>query len=283
VIEGARVPQRRIGPEDAAKITASCGSGLRSNAEFWEARALRGPEAGTRDLIAKQLEVEFLCGYVADGMRVLDAGCGNGITALELARRAECEVVGFDRSPAMVAAAQQLLADAVVSIASTVTFRIGDVLDPSLDLGLFDLVFTERALINLADWPTQCRAIGTLGAYLKPGGLYVMVENSRDALDRLNSVRVRAGLVAIVPPAHNCYLREDEVAALRLPGLSLTGVRYFTSTYYFLSRVVNAALAAERGEEPTYDSPINRLALRLPGNLVPNLGQGMAWVWKRQA
>jgi len=256
---------------------------MTTNAEFWEARALLGPEAGTRDLIAKQLEVEFLCGYVADGMRVLDAGCGNGVTAVELVRRAECEVVGFDRSPTMVAAARQLLADAVVRSASTVRFHIGDVLDPPLDLGLFDLVFTERALINLTDWPTQCRAIGTLGAYLKPGGLYVMVENSQDALDRLNSVRVHAGLPAIAPPTHNRYLREDEVTALRLRGLSLTDVRYFTSTYYFLSRVVNAALAAERGEEPAYDSPVNRLALRLPGNLVPNLGQGIAWVWKRQA
>ena len=254
-----------------------------TNAEFWEARALLGPVAGTRDLIAKQLEVEFLSGYIADGMRVLDAGCGNGIAAVELARRAECEVVGFDRSPAMVAAAQQLLADAAVRIASTVTFRIGDVLDPPRDLGLFDLVFTERTLINLADWPTQRRAIGALGAHLKPGGLYVMVENSQDALDRLNSVRVRVGLAAIVSPPHNRYLREDEVATLRLPGLSLTGVRYFTSTYYFLSRVVNAALAAERDEEPAYDSPINRLALRLPGDLVPNLGQGVAWLWKRPA
>ncbi len=254
-----------------------------TNAEFWEARALLGPVAGTRDLIAKQLEVEFLSDYIADGMRVLDAGCGNGIAAVELARRAQCEVVGFDRSPAMVAAAQQLLSDAAVRIASTVTFRIGDVLDPPRDLGLFDLVFTERTLINLADWPTQRRAIGTLGAHLKPGGLYVMVENSQDALDRLNSVRVRVGLAAIVSPPHNRYLREDEVATLRLPGLSLTGVRYFTSTYYFLSRVVNAALAAERDEEPAYDSPINRLALRLPGDLVPNLGQGVAWVWKRPA
>lgn len=255
---------------------------MTTNAEFWEARARLGAEAGTRDLIAKQLEVELLCEYVADGMRVLDAGCGNGITAVELARRAACDVVGFDRSPAMVAAGAQLLADGAVRAASTVTFCVGDVLDPPRDLGLFDLVLTERTLINLADWPTQCRAIGALGAHLKPGGRYVMVENSQDALERLNAVRVPLGLAAVVPPAHNRYLREGEVAAARPPGLSLTDVRYFTSTYYFLSRVVNAALAAEKGEEPAYDSPVNRLASRLPGDLVPNIGQGVAWVWSRQ-
>jgi ubiquinone/menaquinone biosynthesis C-methylase UbiE len=255
---------------------------MTTNAEFWEARAVLGPEAGTRDLIAKQLEVEFLCGYVAAGMRILDAGCGNGIAAVEMARRAACEVVGFDRSPAMITAAQQLLSDANIHKASTVTFGVGDVVDPPRDLGLFDLVYTERVLVNLADWPTQYRAIGALSAYLKPGGRYVMVENSQDAVERLNSVRVPLGLAAVVPPAHNRYLREDEVAAARPTGLSLTDVRYFTSTYYFLSRVVNATLAAEKGEEPAYDSPINQLALRLPGDLVPKIGQGVAWVWKRQ-
>ena len=256
---------------------------MTTNAEFWESRAVLGPEAGTRDLIAKQLEVEFLCGYVSDGMRILDAGCGNGIAAVELARRARCEVVGFDRSPSMIAAAKQLVTGTAIPDTSTITFCVGDVLAPPRDLGLFDLILTERTLINLSDWAAQCRAIGVLGTHLKPGALYVMIENSHDALDRLNAIRVPLGLAAVAPPAHNRYLREDEVAAARVPGLSLTAVRHFTSTYYFLSRVVNAALAAERGEEPAYDSPINRLALRLPGHLVPNVGQGVAWVWKRQA
>jgi cyclopropane fatty-acyl-phospholipid synthase-like methyltransferase len=49
---------------------------------FWNSRAGLGQWAGSRDVIAKQLEVEAIATYVRDGMRVLEVGCGNGITAI---------------------------------------------------------------------------------------------------------------------------------------------------------------------------------------------------------
>ena len=55
----------------------------------------------------------------------------------------------------------------------------------------------------------------------------------------------------------------------------------YSSTYYFLSRVVNAAVAAEAGEDPDYDSFINRLALKLPP--MGDMGQGKIWLWRRKA
>ena len=56
---------------------------------------------------------------------------------------------------------------------------------------------------------------------------------------------------------------------------------YHSSTYYFLSRVVNAWLAAKEGKEPDYNSPVNELALHLPA--IGDMGQGRTWVWKRVA
>ena len=53
----------------------------------WNSRAGLGLWAGTKDLIAKSLEIEAIASYVCDGMKVLDAGCGNGVTAIELTHR----------------------------------------------------------------------------------------------------------------------------------------------------------------------------------------------------
>src|SRR5438874_2678281 len=211
-------------------------------------------------------------------MRVLDAGCGNGLTAFEMVRRAKVDVIGVDSAPPMIEAAKR--AHHGAQTGASLKFLTADVVDLPTSLGEFDLVFTERTLINLPDWPTQARAIRSIAPRVRTGGQYVMMENSQDAVDRLNRLRGSLDLPAIVPPSHNRYLREHEVAALEVSGLRLASTRQYSSTYYFLSRLVNAALAAARREEPDYDSPINKLALRLPGDLCDGLGQGVAWIWE---
>ena len=250
-------------------------------ADFWNERASLEEQAGTQDLIAKQLEVEAIAKYVEDGMRVLDAGCGNGLTALELARRYDVEVVGIDVSEKMINAA---LPRAYGN--GSVEFRCVDVLDLPDNLGMFDLIYTERTLINLPDQEQREKAMVGLCNLLKPGGLYVMCENSQDGVDRLNRLRARLDLPEIVPPWHNHYLTSRGCDSdIHRFADALTDVAFlesiddYSSTYYFLSRIVNAALAAQEGREPEYDSPINRLALKLPA--FGDLGQGRIWLWRR--
>lgn len=254
-------------------------------AEFWDDRASLEEQAGTRDLIAKQLELEAIAKYVKDGMRVLDAGCGNGLTALELARRYDIEMVAVDKSEKMVFAAMDRADSLQTDLQSSIKFRPADVLDLPDDLGMFDLIYTERVLINLPDQEQRNKAMVGLCNLLKPGGLYVMCENSQDGLDRLNRLRVPLGLPEIVPPWHNHYLTEDkdidgfEKAVAGLAVHLWSDDNDYSSTYYFLSRIVNAALAAQEGREPDYDSPINKLALKLPS--MGDLGQGRIWLWRR--
>ena len=115
---------------------------------------------------------------------------------------------------------------------------------------------------------------------LAPNGTYAMCENSQDGLDAINALRAKVSLSAIVPPWHNRYFRDAELAELRLPGVRLADVQFYSSTYYFLSRVVNAWQAAREGREPDYDAPINQLALQLPP--MGDYGQGRLWLWRRE-
>lgn len=249
------------------------------NRAFWDAQASRGVQAGSRDLIAKRLEIDALAAYVRGGMRVLDVGCGNGTTALELARRLPITVHGLDSSPAMIRAANEALAQYSCPLKGHVKFHAGDVRDISRHDETYDLAYTERALINLPDWSSQRQAITDILQHVLPGGRYVMCENSHDGLERLNRLRHAVGLSAIVPPWHNRYLQEAEVHHAHIPGAYCETSFAHTSTYYVMSRVINAWLAHLRGREPKYDALVNRLASRLPS--LGNIGQGRIWVWRR--
>ncbi len=246
---------------------------------YWNSRAGLGKWAGTQDLIAKELELKAIAEFVQPGMKILDAGCGNGITAIEIARRFEVEIIAIDYAAEMVQVARQIAE--TVPLAGSIQFREGDVTKLRDLPAEFDLIYTERVLINLPDWDTQRKAVAELTSLLRIGGRYTMIENSLDGLDKINALRQEAGLDKVVPPWHNLYFRDSQVEGLNMPGITLEKVAYHSSTYYFLSRVVNAWLAAKEGKEPDYNSPVNELALHLPA--IGDMGQGRTWVWKRVA
>jgi magnesium-protoporphyrin O-methyltransferase len=77
------------------------------------------------------------------GARVLDAGCGTGALAFELAKRG-ATVVGVDVSPTLVGLAQER---APISAGrGAATFAVGDMLDSAL--GEFDYVVAMDSLIH---------------------------------------------------------------------------------------------------------------------------------------
>jgi ubiquinone/menaquinone biosynthesis C-methylase UbiE len=243
---------------------------------FWNTRAGLGFAAGTRDVIAKKLEIQAISKYVRDGMRVLDVGCGNGVTAVELAKRYSVSLLGIDFAQEMVASAMNASNQ---PLKGSLRFQVLDVRELSKLSEKFDLIYTERTLINLTDWPTQERAIIDITNLLVDGGLYVMCENSQDGLDGINLLREQIGLPKIIPPWHNRYLRNTEIQQISSRSFKLEAVNDFSSTYYFLSRIVNAWLAAQNGQEPSYEAPVNQLALKLPP--IGGIGQTKIWLWRK--
>lgn len=90
------------------------------------------------------------------GMRVLDAGCGTGASAFELAARG-ADVLAVDISPNLV----ELAAERVpAELAGSIDFRVGDMLDP--EFGRFDAVIAMDSLIHYQ--PSDClRVLADLG------------------------------------------------------------------------------------------------------------------------
>jgi magnesium-protoporphyrin O-methyltransferase len=77
------------------------------------------------------------------GIRILDAGCGTGALAVELAHRG-AQVMAIDLSPTLIELAQQRLPP--ILNGGQIEFRIGDMLDPTL--GHFDYVVAMDSLIH---------------------------------------------------------------------------------------------------------------------------------------
>jgi SAM-dependent methyltransferase len=104
-----------------------------------------------------------LLGDVA-GKRVLDAACGPGLYAAELARRG-AEVTGFDQSPRMVRLCRERVAGG--------DFRVHDLADPLTWLpdGSVDLVLCALAMEYADD---RVAAMREFRRVLRPGGAAVI-------------------------------------------------------------------------------------------------------------
>ena len=149
----------------------------------WERLAASGVGVhGEADLIESLLSE-------TGGSAVLDAGCGTGRVAIELAARGFA-VVGLDADPAMLAAAR--------SKAPDLRWVEADLVDTGDHLGeAFDLVALPGNVMIFLDRGTEPDVVGQLAARLRPGGLLVagfQLQTGRLTLDRYDEITVAAGL-----------------------------------------------------------------------------------------
>ncbi|MFN2539811.1 MAG: class I SAM-dependent methyltransferase [Mycobacteriales bacterium] len=107
-------------------------------------------------------EARYVDGLLPRGARVLDAGCGTGRVATELARRGQ-RVTGVDSDSSMLAVARR---------DSSVRWVEADL--ATLDLGeQFDLVVMAGNVVVFLEPGTEQQVVDRLLAHLVPGGLLV--------------------------------------------------------------------------------------------------------------
>jgi len=192
----------------------------RTAAAAWQALTSDAPVSRVRETVraGRDRMRATLLGWLPpdlSGKRVLDAGCGTGQLAVELARRG-AEVVAVDLSPTLVDHARARADEAGVAVA----FHAGDMLDPAF--GTFDLVVAMDSLIHY-ELPDTMHALATLAPRVREQMLVTLVPRTpllvaMRAVGRLFPRADRAP--AVVPVAEGAFRR----ALLATPSMDRWGM-----------------------------------------------------------
>ena len=215
------------------------------------------PCSTMEDEIVRERELELIVNFLAAtgrasrkrARRVLDLGCGNGhpLEVVQSAHPAN-RYWGIDFS-------EDLLELARARKLAGCDLRRGDARALPYPDAFFDLLYSERCLINILDWKGQKKALTEIQRVLRPGGYCLLIECFTDGLENNNRARRELGLPDIAPAYHNRYMEKNRFLAAIQGRFAVVqpesldhyarGYRFrsnFLSSHYFVSRVLYPAV-----------------------------------------
>jgi len=206
------------------------------------------PKSTMPDLYVRNLEVKKIHEILSEltekklDYSILEVGCGNGYTSSKLTKKISAKFFGIDSNKNMIKLA--------LKRRNNVTFKVDNILNTKIKDEKFDIVFSERCLINLNTWKSQMKALRQIHRILKKGGYFIMLEAFDDGLKELNDARTAVDLEKIKPAWHNFYFNKKKFETFirkkfdDQKNKSTKKIKYdnFLSSYYFGSRVIYPAL-----------------------------------------
>lgn len=183
----------------------------------------------TKTPTIKQLEIHALAralrAYFPDGIvkrTVLEVGCGNGHNLFGLWKQfPSYQFTGLDYSPQMIESAHNIRKDYPEA---NMYFDVADVLtlqQKMLRQADYDVVFTDRCIINLNTWEGQMTGIRNCADRVKSGGILMILENFGGSYSNQNLLRESAGLIARRPDPYNRFINEAEFESFMTDELGL--------------------------------------------------------------
>ena len=231
---------------------------------YWNLRAGKKILKCTNDINLETNEIGIFLSIIKNKKNVLDIGCGDGELLRNLKKKNKCNCYGIDFSQNLIKIAKRKSRN--INYYCIDMNKIKDEFKIKIK---FDYIITKRSIQNLTSWKDQKKFIDQLKFFSGPKTKILLMESSNNGLRKINEMRNKLKLKKIVKPWHNLYLEDSKINKTNFNGLKLVNIKELFSTYYFTSRVLNAAI----NPKPTYNDLLNLTGWKLPQNTIEGFSQ----------
>tara|TARA_A100001011_G_scaffold400437_1_gene514993 strand:- start:2779 stop:3615 length:837 start_codon:yes stop_codon:yes gene_type:complete len=192
-----------------------------------------------------------------EGLSILEVGCGNGYNTIAIKEMfGKAEVHGIDFSPEMINNAKILLSQTTIKNSNSIGFFIGDAKElnnQELLLDKYDIIFTDRCLINLLGDGDLKKALKSIFSKLKKGGACIFIENFVNSRNKQDALRKIVGLESREIPKFNKFLYEESFLDLIKNYADVIEFKCISSLHDLVLYLLTPAL---NNGKVDYESPI---------------------------
>ena len=232
--------------------------------DYWNLRAGKKILKCTNDINLENNEISIFLSIIKNKKNVLDIGCGDGELLRNLKKINKCNCHGIDFSQNLIRIAKKRSKN--INYYCIDMNRIKEEFKVKTK---FDYIITKRSIQNLTSWNDQKKFINQLKFFSNPKTKILLMESSNDGLKNINNMRSKLKLKKIIKPWHNLYLEDSKLKKTNFSGVKLINIKELFSTYYFTSRVLNAAI----NPKPSYNDLLNLTGWKMPQNTIKGFSQ----------
>lgn len=225
-----------------------------------------------REIAGVQRLMDYLISRGEPTSRLLDIGCGNGYLLSVLRNQfPNMSMSGLEYTPEMVNVARSR------DVANCPIVQ-GDVRSLPFKNDTWDVVVTERCIINIMDRTDQAKSFAEIARVIRSGGHFICIEAFTDGLAQLNAAQAELGVSQNVQPHHNLWFDKDWFLQTIDPFFQIIDFSNeqdpslptpnFLSSHYFISRVLYPSITKR---EVFYNTHLVKFFSFLPpmGNYSP--------------
>ena len=244
--------------------------------KYWSTRSKKKNLKCTNDHLLEKFEIQYILPKIKKNSKVLDIGCGDGSLLKELFTKKKIKGVGIDFSNELIKVAKKK--------SKKIKFICYDMLkikELKQEINAFDYIITKRSIQNLTSWNYQKKFLNELHKFCKKNTKIILVESSKIGLQNINLLRRKFNLKNIKMPWHNLYLDDNKIIKSRFKKIKLVKIEEIFSTYYFISRIINAIYSKNLKRQPKYNDHLNFIGWKLPQDIVKNYSQLKVYNFKK--
>ncbi len=221
-------------------------------------------------------EIELIKKHIPINSKVLDAGCGEGEGTLEYAKIKNLRIHAADFSTTRLKKAKKRLKD----FSNVELFQIDFLNKYDLDYD-YDVIISQRFLINLMELDIQKRVIKELIARINSGGYFLIFEGSVDGVNELNNFRKLFGLKPILIKWHNLFFNDSHLENFLIKeGMEIVQ-KEGLGDYFFLTRGIRPYFETDLSWNSKYNKTASSKALKKFLHLGDRFSRLKLWVCKK--